>query len=234
MALVGAGKIFFKNLFATRRLRIMMSSTKKRERRPISSATKGASSPKKAATNNDAIKIKRRKDASLIFADFDEFRPRLLPRQIFEKGGFGGGYFRKIQSGVTGKSYTDAADEFDDQLHGIPKKLLSSSVYDKSVNRFGVKAGSDLEAWESKAWIKAQDPYGWVQWYCRFVAGRRSDDDARQVQRWLNFTGPKGRFRNNLINQVNKAGAKFDDPTISPVIRQGLHHWGYELRAEDL
>jgi hypothetical protein len=156
-------------------------------------------------------------------------------RYLSAKGGFCGGYFRKITSSVTGETYENAADEFEDQLHGLDKKkLLTSSVYDKKVNRFGVKAGSDLQDWEAKKWIKAQDPYGWVQWYCRFVAGRRSEDDARQVQRWLNFTGPKGRFRNNLINQVKAAGAKFDDASISPVIRQGLHHWADELRAEDL
>jgi hypothetical protein len=37
--------------------------------------------------------------------------------------------------------------------------------------------------------------------------GRRTEDDERQIQRWKNFTGPKGRFKLNLINKV-KARAK--------------------------
>ncbi len=35
-------------------------------------------------------------------------------------------------------------------------------------------------------------------------------------------------------SQVLRANAAFDDPTISPVIRQTLQHWGYELTAADL
>ncbi len=70
--------------------------------------------------------------------------------------------------------------------------------------------------------------------YCRFVYNnRRTDDDERQIQRWKNFTGPKGRFKLNLINKIKAAEARFDDASISPVIRQGLLHWGYELTAAD-
>ena len=34
--------------------------------------------------------------------------------------------------------------------------------------------------------------YGWFQWYCRFFEGRRTDDDARQIKRWLKVCGPSG------------------------------------------
>ena len=34
--------------------------------------------------------------------------------------------------------------------------------------------------------------YGWFQWYCRFFQGRRSEDDERQIQRWLKICGPTG------------------------------------------
>ena len=34
--------------------------------------------------------------------------------------------------------------------------------------------------------------YGWFQWYCRFFQGRRSEDDVRQIQRWLKICGPTG------------------------------------------
>ena len=46
--------------------------------------------------------------------------------------------------------------------------------------------------------------------------------------------GPTGRFRVQLLNKCLVAGAAHDDPKISPVIRQSLQHWGYEVTAADL
>ena len=107
------------------------------------------------------------------------------------------------------------------------------SSYDPSVNKFGVKCGGSLDMWETSGWISALDPYGWFQWYCRFYLGRRSTDDERQIARALGVMGPKGRFRNQLIGKCSAAGAAFDDPNISPVIRQSLQHWGYHLTQAD-
>lgn len=99
----------------------------------------------------------------------------------------------------------------------------------------GSKAGSSLQTWEDKGWIVEQDPYGWVQWYCRFYAGRRSKDDERQIDRWNKYAGPKsGRCRKNLINKLKKAGADYDDPSVSPVIRQGLLQWAYLIVPDDI
>ena len=67
-------------------------------------------------------------------------------------------------------------------------------------NRYLKKCGQGLNEWEMSNWIMEQDPYGWVQWYCRFFAGRRSPDDERQISRWAGVTGQKGRFKNNLRN----------------------------------
>ena len=36
------------------------------------------------------------------------------------------------------------------------------------------------------------------------------------------------------MNKCLAAGASHDDTAISPVIRQALQHWGYELTALDL
>lgn len=39
--------------------------------------------------------------------------------------------------------------------------------------------------------------------------------------------------RNQLIGKCARAGKRFDDALISPVIRQSLLHWGYELTQKD-
>lgn len=168
------------------------------------------------------------------FDDHPEFTPTFTPREMVEKGVFGGTYFRPITSAVTTKSYRGQHMKYISLFDGIPDSYLAQEHYDKSVNFYKVKAGSDLEAWESKNWITAYDPYGWFQWYCEFYLGRRIfDEDRRQIDRWLAFAGPKGRFRNALINECKKKGKSWSDFTVSPVKRQGLLHWAYELNEED-
>jgi hypothetical protein len=66
-----------------------------------------------------------------------------------------------------------------------------------------------------------------------FFQGRRTEDDARQVSRWWNCASVNGRWKNNLITKIFKSGSKFDNPKISPVVRQTLLHWGYDLTEED-
>jgi hypothetical protein len=182
-------------------------------------------------------KVKRRKDGSLIFDD-DRFRPNLTPREIFQQGAFGGTYWRPIQSGVLGRKVEDMhlKPGWSTWWSGIPDKMLTTRWEDRDVevNKYGVWSGTTLEYWESKGWIVRQDPYGWVQWYCEYFAGRRTSDDARQIDRWLRFAGPTGRFRVRLANMVKAGRKKYNDPTVSPVIRQGLHQWGYELVKSDL
>lgn len=170
------------------------------------------------------------------FKDHPEFTPNLTPRQMFLKGSFieSGGYWRPIYSNVARKELSNQHKEFP-FLKDIPEELLINPQKDyKKLNKYGVKCGSSLEDWESKNWIKEPDYYGWVHWYCRFFSGRRSDDDDRQIKRWLALAGPNGRFRKMLINKIKKAETSYDDYKISPVIRQVLLHWGYELRKKDL
>ena len=175
------------------------------------------------------------------FPDYPDFRPNLSPTEVLRMGSFGGGYFRPIYSSVL-KSDIDRA--WDD---GIPKtwlkgldiqKQVASPVYDASVNKYGVKCGQTLEQWEHNGWIREVDPYGWFQWYCRFFQGRRCDDDARQVARGIACFGPKGRWRNNLINKIRNSKLPLekavDDPTISPAVRQTLQHWGYKVTLKDV
>ena len=175
--------------------------------------------------------VKRR--GKLYFTDHPEFTPNLTPKQIFQMGSFGGTYWRPIHSGVTKKNYRNAHEEFSKWWKGIPENKLSSAKCDLTINTYKVHSGTSLKYWESKKWIKAQDPYGWVQWYCRFYAGRRSEDDKRQIARWQAFAGPNGRFRLRLINLIRKQRKRYNDPTVSPVIRQGLQHWAYKLTIGD-
>jgi hypothetical protein len=172
------------------------------------------------------------------FKDYPEFKPNLSPEQILKMGSFGGTYFRPIYSSVTKKNYKseDVIKEFPKSwFKGIDiEKMVTSSKYDKKVNKYKVKCGSDLEDWEKSGWMDKQDPYGWFQWYCRFYMGRRTDDDTRQIKRWLALTGPKGRFKNRLVNMIKKKDSEYDDESISPVIRQTLLHWGYQITPGDL
>jgi hypothetical protein len=176
-------------------------------------------------------------DGHFVFPDFPEFKPNLSPKQVLQSGSFGGTYFRDISSAVTGLHYKgiQVIKEFpDDWFEGLClKDQVISQDYHKSVNKYLVACGGSLGMWETSGWISAIDPYGWFQWYCRFLLGRRSSDDERQVDRWLKGQGPKGRWRVQLMNKVIKERAKFDDAKVSPVIRQVLLHWAYELTVAD-
>jgi len=172
-----------------------------------------------------------------IFKDHPEFKPNLSPKDVFKKGSFGGTYFRPIYSSITKKKYngkTVISEYPKSWFTGLNiEKEVISETYDKKVNKYGVKCGSSLEAWEKSGWIVKEDPYGWFQWYCRFYKGRRLYDDERQIDRWAKIAGPNGRFRRRLMNEIIKQGKKYDDPSVSPVIRQVLLHWGYELTKKD-
>ncbi len=86
-------------------------------------------------------------------------------------------------------------------LTRIPdSKLIQPLEYaDKKINKYGVHVGTTLEYWEEKGWIHKDAPYGWIQWYCDFYSGKRTQDDERQIKRWLGIAGQNGRFRKNLI-----------------------------------
>ena len=178
---------------------------------------------------------KKVKEKTIRFKDYPEFRPNLTPRKIFLLGSFGGTYWRPITSKVTNKSYKNKHKEFPKSWwKGIPNKWLTSPVCDLSINNYGVRSGTSLRFWEKKGWMNKQDPYGWVQWYCRFYKGRRTPDDKRQIKRWLAFAGPKGRFKKRLVNMIKNKKTKYNDYTVSPVIRQGLQHWAYRLVPGDV
>jgi len=191
-----------------------------------------------------SLKITERHPKNIKFKDptqkipkeiLSAFSPNLTPRQMFLFGIFGGTYFREIDSAIVKKHLKNQHKEFT-FLQDIPEAYLCTQLCWSNINKYGVFSGTSKEFWETKGWIKEQDPYGWVQWYCRFYNGRRSPDDIRQIKRWMNFAGPNGRFRRHLIKLVNAAGGKkhVNDYSVAPVVRQGLLQWGYELVASDL
>lgn len=179
---------------------------------------------------------KRQKSNVFVFEDYPHFQPNLSPKEILQMGSFGGTYFRPIYSSVTKTKYQNQAWQElpKDWLEGLNiKTQVASPIYDATKNKYGVKCGASLEEWEKSGWIVDQDPYGWFQWYCRFYQGRRSEDDDRQIGRWMRCAGSKGRWKNNLISKIVKSGCQWDNHAVSPVVRQTLQHWAYQLNQED-
>jgi hypothetical protein len=143
------------------------------------------------------------------FKDYPHFRPDLTPRQIFQHGCMDGMYWRDIYSNVTKKHYKDEYKKYP-VLKGIPKCKLNNGKWDASINKYKVHASLSLEYWEKSNWIHPQDTFGALQWYCEFYQGRRTDDDKRQI----------GRFLRVLL----RFGQKKDK---TPRVKQALHHWAW-------
>ena len=143
----------------------------------------------------------------------------------------------KTSSSITGKKYHSEHKKFKSWWKGINDKNMTRKFdnYDKNLNFYKVSCGTTLEFWESMGWITKTDPYGWIQWYCNFTKGRRHNtEDRRQIDRWKKFAGrDQGRFRKNLVTKIIKNNAEYNDYNISPVIRQSLQHWAYQLTKDD-
>lgn len=60
-------------------------------------------------------------------------------------------------------------------------KETYNSIYGKKGPRL-----ASMRAWPEH-WLDDQDKQGWLQWYENYVDGRRSDQDAKQIDRWKSF-----------------------------------------------
>jgi hypothetical protein len=141
-------------------------------------------------------------------ADFEPpFRPELTPAEMLRLGVFGGKYM------------TDCRNEFPESWFAQAK--LSPERSDPSLNFFGVAASQPLSVWRAKGWVHPDDPRGWFQWYCRYFAGRRMADDARQIGRWRNMR----RHRRQIERHCERS-----DFSCRPRQRQALLHWAYDSR----
>jgi hypothetical protein len=138
-----------------------------------------------------------------------EFKPELTPPQMLALGVFGGKYM------------TDCRREFPASWWRNAK--LSRGGHSRSLNCFGVSAGSSLSTWRTKGWIHSDDPRGWFQWYCRYYMGRRlPEEDRRQIQRWKAFK--------RHIAQI-KQNCEPGDVFCRRRQRQALLQWAYDSRA---
>jgi hypothetical protein len=163
---------------------------------------------------------------TLIFPDHPDFKPNLTPLEMFKIGIMGGFYFRPITSPVTNKHYSKRYLKYS-FLKQVPKNMYAQTTYDTSINKYQNKVGTSYEFWMNKNWIREDiDPYGWIEWYCNFWQGRRSDDDVRQIGRWKRLAGENGRFRKQLQRKINEI--RKNDTDVYKGMRQTLLHWGFD------
>ena len=154
------------------------------------------------------------------------FYPLLTPREMIEAGAFGGCYF-----GLPIEEYTNFEYQklFDYHFTGLDTSLYLGETYKPRMNKFKVRSGMDYEYWKKMNWMHERDPYGWFEWYCKYSIGVTGEDDTRQIRRWQDFCGEKGRWRNRIYTRIEETG-NWD---VSPRIQQSLLHWGYKVNQED-
>jgi hypothetical protein len=136
-----------------------------------------------------------------------EFAPDLTPQEMLAFGVF------------CGKYMTDCRDEFPAAWFAHAK--LAPGRRDCALNFFRVDASQPLSEWRAKGWIHPDDPRGWFQWYCRYTAGRRMEDDTRQIARWKAIR--------RHVRQIEK-NCEPGDIFCRPRQRQALLHWAYDGR----
>ena len=143
--------------------------------------------------------------------NFDaRFHPELSPEEMLKMGVFGGRYMR------------DCTDEFPKSWF-IEAKFhpINKPGHDKNINYFGVEASLPLKVWRQKGWVHPQDPRGWFEWYCRYYMGRRSEDDERQIKRWIAIKRHPAQIKKNCRAGDFKCRRKQ---------RQAILHWAYDPR----
>lgn len=213
------------------------------EKAAASSASRGGykpSAPKipfAASLDSADGSVRDSETGALKFKDHPSFTPNLTPKQVIQAGTWGGVYFnpRGGKAGIKGRDVQVTHAEFpSDWFAGLKTDQYAARRYQHTRNKYLVKAGQDQAFWEQHGWINDQDPRGWFQWYCRFFAGRRTEDDARQIARWSGVAGAKGRWKTNLCKKCVFANKCFDDVSVSPVIRQTMLHWAYEITERDV
>tara|TARA_B100000686_G_C16794620_1_gene981378 strand:+ start:3301 stop:3798 length:498 start_codon:yes stop_codon:yes gene_type:complete len=149
----------------------------------------------------------------------------LTPKEMLHKGVFGGIYFN---------NYFFLNNFPNDWFEDLDKNFYMSDRYSINVNYFNVKSGLSREEWKQKGWMHEDDPRGWFEWYCKYFLGRRHEDDRRQINRWLAFCGPKGRWRRIIYSKIYSIGCGIImSKDVSRKIQQSLLHWSYIVNEYD-
>lgn len=89
---------------------------------------------------------------TIAFADEPEFRPNLTPAEVLARGSFGGGYFRKIKSGVLDGAELDGVwkELPPEWLKGINVRThVCARTYSTAVNKYGVNCGAKVDKSDS-------------------------------------------------------------------------------------
>lgn len=99
-----------------------------------------------------------------------------------------------LQAGVQGLANVKQADFYEDlQKAAFDPSFEPDDIVDVYNNVYG-QVGPRLASMKQwpEAWLDEQDPMGWLQWYEQYHAGRRSDQDERQIRRWERFKARHG------------------------------------------
>jgi hypothetical protein len=104
-------------------------------------------------------------------------------------------YEHKLKKEKSVNKYKKEAAESDFIPDYKPEEI--QDAYNAIYGHYGPRLAS-MDKWPSE-WIKSDvDPMGWLQWYEQYKAGRRSEDDDRQIKRWKSFKARHGsQFKKN-------------------------------------
>ena len=169
---------------------------------------------------------RRSRHAQILISNMkEEFKPTLTPKGMLNCGVFGGSYFgvEDLQGDY------DYQSIFEELLKEVTPDKYLGGKYKAKDNLFKIKSGMPYDYWKDKGWMHKDDPYGWFEWYIKYHSGRRHSDDGRQIQRWKEFCGVNGRWRNRIYRRIEETG----DWKVSPRIQQSLLHWGYMVNEVD-
>tara|TARA_B100000579_G_scaffold437395_1_gene466545 strand:- start:173 stop:3571 length:3399 start_codon:yes stop_codon:yes gene_type:complete len=84
-----------------------------------------------------------------------------------------------------------------------PEQLKEMGVYDQVYG--DAESEASMDKWPEE-WVREQDPLGWLQWYERYAGGRRTEDDVRQIKRWISFKARHGsQYRKNPTDRRRAA-----------------------------
>lgn len=148
---------------------------------------------------------------------------KLTSGAYFEKYGDKAWLFRNLATSESQEK--KAALDFSPDLTPVQMEALGvlaspGSKYNNAdptkANFFKVKAS--LDTWP-ETWHNEQHPLGWFEWYKGYASGKRTDDDERQIKRWISF---KARH----LAQLKKADPTLADFSVQPRRRQALLNWG--------